>query len=112
MYGVVTSDLIREARLRAGLSQGQLADRLGKHPTVISRWERGIVAPSLETLREVVRACGLELTLGLANADEHGHDARLIERSLRLTPSERLREGVTQFNAIAGLAHHADRRDG
>jgi transcriptional regulator with XRE-family HTH domain len=104
---VISCDLIREARLRAGLSQSQLGRRLGKHPTVISRWERGIVVPSLETLREVVRACGLELTTGLANADEQGHDAALIERSLHLTPAERLHEGVAAFNAIERMVGHA-----
>ena len=72
---MISGDLIREARLRAGLSQAQLGQRLGKHATVISRWERGVVTPSLETLRELVRACDLELTVGLANADELGHDA-------------------------------------
>jgi transcriptional regulator with XRE-family HTH domain len=104
---MISGDLMREARLRAGLSQSELGRRLGKHPTVISRWERGVVLPSLETLREVVRACGLELTFGLANADEHGHDAALIERTLRLTPAERLRTGVEHYNAIERMARHA-----
>src|SRR5687767_1088889 len=108
---MVTGNLIREARLRAGLSQAQLGHRLGKHATVISRWERGAVLPSLETVRQVVRACGLELTFGLANADEDGHDVSLIERSLALSPPERLREGVEEFRAIEGMARHAAARD-
>lgn len=65
------------------------------------------MTPSLESVREVVRACGLELTFGLANADEHRHDAALIDRSLRLTPAERLREGVDAHNAIERMARHA-----
>lgn len=109
---MVSGSLIREARLRAGLSQSELGRRLGKHPTVISRWERGAVTPSLETLREVVRACGLELTFGLANADESGHDAALIERMLRLTPAERLRTGVEEYNAIERMARHAAQSSG
>lgn len=108
-----SADLIREARLRAGLSQSRLGRRLGVHPTAISRWERGLARPSLETLREVVRACGLELTLGLTNADEHGHDASLIERSLRLSPAQRLREGVEAARSVERMARHAERaRDG
>lgn len=91
---------MREARLRAGLSQGQLASRLGKHPTEISRWERDVVTPSLETLRDVVRACGLELPFGLTNRDETSHDALLIERALGQSPAERLRQGVAEFNGI------------
>ena len=42
--------LIREARLRAGLTQQELADRSGRERSVIARWEQGAVAPSLETL--------------------------------------------------------------
>ncbi len=60
---VMSGDLIREARLRAGLTQCELGERLGKAQSVIARWERGDATPSLETLREVVRACGLELLI-------------------------------------------------
>ena len=42
--------IIREARLRAGLSQYELAERCGRKRGVIARWEQGTVAPSLETL--------------------------------------------------------------
>jgi len=60
-----SADLIREARLRAGLTQYELADLTGRDRTVIARWEHGTVAPSLETLLEVLRACGFELPLEL-----------------------------------------------
>src|ERR671933_309635 len=52
--------LLREARRRAGLSQAALGRRVGRPQTQIARWERGAVLPSLETLREIVRACGLD----------------------------------------------------
>src|SRR6266540_90719 len=42
--------LLREARLRAGLSQQQLAEVSGKDRTVIARYEQGVVAPSIDTL--------------------------------------------------------------
>jgi DNA-binding XRE family transcriptional regulator len=48
--GMVSGDLLREARRRAGLSQAELARRAGKPTSVIGRWERGEVKPSLETL--------------------------------------------------------------
>ena len=60
---VVSGDLLREARLRAGLSQAELARRAGKARSAIGRWERGEVLPSFETLRELVRACGLRARL-------------------------------------------------
>lgn len=104
---MVSGDLIREARLRAGLSQAELGAVLGKQATAISRWERGEVAPSLETLREIVRGCDLDLSLGLVNRDQDRHDAALIERGLRLSPAERLAEGVAQFRAIERMARNA-----
>jgi ribosome-binding protein aMBF1 (putative translation factor) len=36
---VKSAALIREARLRAGLSQQELAARAGKERTVLARWE-------------------------------------------------------------------------
>jgi hypothetical protein len=36
---------------------------------VIARWEQGVVSPSVETLLEIVRACGFDLPLELAIGD-------------------------------------------
>lgn len=80
--------LVREARLRAGLSQAALAERVGRRQQVISRWEQGRSQPSLETLREVARACGLDLDLQLARRDDSY--APLVEQRLALTPAERV----------------------
>lgn len=62
---------------------------MNRSQSQIARWERGDVKPSLETLRELIRACGLELTFGLANYDD-SYDSH-IARQLRLTPAERVR---------------------
>jgi transcriptional regulator with XRE-family HTH domain len=88
---VTSGSLIRQARMRAGLSQVQLSERSGKDRAQIARWERDVVVPSLETLRELLRACGfdLELTLVPYQAD-HKQDARL-QKALERTPQERLR---------------------
>jgi len=61
--------LIREARLRAGLSQQELATKSGKDRTVIARWEQGLVAPSVDTLVELVRSCGFDIPLELEPYD-------------------------------------------
>jgi transcriptional regulator with XRE-family HTH domain len=90
---MVSGDLLREARLRAGLSQAELARRAGKPISVIGRWERGEVRPSLEMLREVIRASGLELGFVLSNADADDHDLALIRRSLARSPAERFAHG-------------------
>ena len=85
---MVSADVLREARLRAGLTQAELARRVGRPQSQIARWESGRVQPSLETLRDLIRACGLELTFGLANYDD-SYDS-LIAAQLRLTPAERV----------------------
>jgi transcriptional regulator with XRE-family HTH domain len=100
---VISGDLLREARLRAGLTQAELARRAGKPTSTIGRWERGEVLPNLETLRAVVRACDLELTFHLANADAEEHDLSLIERSLTRTPAERFADAVGSANAVERL---------
>jgi transcriptional regulator with XRE-family HTH domain len=80
--------LIREARLRAGLTQQELAVRSGRERSVIARWEQGAVAPSLEALLEVIQACGFDLPLELAERD-HSTDARL-QKNARLSPERRV----------------------
>jgi len=84
---MMSGDLIREARLRAGLTQCELGERLGKAQSVIARWERGDATPSLETLREVVRACGLELSFFMSRFDDS--NVTIIDEHLRMTPAQR-----------------------
>ena len=84
---MVSGDLIKEARLRAGVTQSELGARLGKSQSVIARWERGDVAPSFETVREVVRACGLDLTFFISKFDDS--NVTIIDQNLQMTPAER-----------------------
>jgi len=85
---VRSGDLIREARLRAGLSQHELAARSGRERSVIARWEQGAVAPSIETLLAVVRACGYDLPLELVEYDTERSER--LQKTLRLSPERRL----------------------
>jgi transcriptional regulator with XRE-family HTH domain len=91
---MVSGDLLREARLRAGLTQDGLAERAAIARSQISRYEQGSVLPSLETLRRLVRCCGLELGFRLYNADLEDHDASLIAQVQDLTPEERVDRAV------------------
>lgn len=61
--------LIREARGRAGLTQAELAERVGTSQPAIARYERARVMPDLDTLHRIVGACGLTLRLELAEPD-------------------------------------------
>jgi transcriptional regulator with XRE-family HTH domain len=88
---VTSGTLIRQARMRAGMSQGELSERSGKDRAQIARWERDVVQPSLETLRELLQACGfdLDMTLVLYEPPEAREDAQL-QKALGRTPQERL----------------------
>ena len=85
---MVSGSLIKEARLRAGLTQAQLGEKIGKPQSMIARWERGDVVPSFETLRQVVRGCDLELSFQLARLDESS--MTVIDEHLKMTPAQRL----------------------
>lgn len=85
---MMSGDLIREARLRAGLTQAELGQKIGKPQSVIARWERGDVTPSLETLRHAIRGCGLELSFHISRLDESS--VTVIDEHLRMTPAQRL----------------------
>ena len=83
-----SADLIREARLRAGLSQHELAARSGRDRAVIARWEQAVVAPSGETLVEIVRACGFDLPLELVPYEVPGRER--LAKNARLSPERRV----------------------
>ena len=81
-------DLVREARLRAGLTQRELASRAGTAQPVIARIERGLAQPSLERVLTFVRACGFDLDIRVVPLDEDGWT--LAQQNERLTPDQRL----------------------
>jgi transcriptional regulator with XRE-family HTH domain len=102
---MISADLLREARLRAGLTQKELGERAGRPQSQIARWESGRVEPSLETLHKLIRACGLELTYGLANYDDSY--VPYIERLLELSPQARVEDALEReavFGEIRGAA--------
>ncbi|MBK6413262.1 helix-turn-helix transcriptional regulator [Sphingopyxis sp.] len=54
---------IQEARLRAGISQQQLAEMIGKHQKTISSIEQGNKGTKLETLLLVLAALDLNMEM-------------------------------------------------
>jgi transcriptional regulator with XRE-family HTH domain len=81
--------LLREARLRAGLTQRGLAELVGVPQPAVSRIERGHVSPRLDTLDVLLRACGFGVDL----VERPGRDVdlTLIRERLRLTSAQRAR---------------------
>lgn len=57
--------LIR-ARADAGLTQEQLAERMGTKQEVVARWEGGKVMPSTRTLARLAKATGTTLRISFA----------------------------------------------
>lgn len=55
------ADNIRDARLRLGLQQNELADRVGTSPANLNKWEKGTQEPNLESLFRLAMA--LELSI-------------------------------------------------
>lgn len=49
------AERLRAARLRKGLTQQQMADRLNIHRTAYTKYETTDVEPSLTTFRKIVR---------------------------------------------------------
>lgn len=94
-------ELIRKARRRAGITQRQLARRLGTSQPVIARWERGHRSPDYDVVRRAVLMCGFELRPTLVERDLQ--DEATLDYSLSLTPLERLRnnQAMLDFEAIA-----------
>jgi len=52
-------EILRTARLAAGLSQADLSQRSGLPKPTLSRYENGHVLPSLQTLRKLADALGV-----------------------------------------------------
>ena len=74
--------------MRAGLTQTQLSELTGRDRSVIARWEQGLISPPVESLLEIIHACGFDLPFVLVPVDESA-DQELRE-SLLAPPSERV----------------------
>jgi transcriptional regulator with XRE-family HTH domain len=61
---------VRDLREKRGLSQRELAERLGTTQSAVARLEAGNVSPSLPTLDKVAAALGVELIVSFVDLDE------------------------------------------
>jgi transcriptional regulator with XRE-family HTH domain len=82
-------DYVMMARRRAGLTQRQLAERLGLRQATIARWERGDRGVDVDDVELVARACGLQLDAHLLVEDRSWWPQ--IAMQLELDPPERVR---------------------
>jgi len=91
--------LVRDVREQAGLSQSELAARVGTTQSAISRWERGHDEPRLSTLANIARACGRTASIVIGD----GVDRAQIRDHLAMAPTDRLRAvaNVSRLRAVA-----------
>lgn len=85
------STLVREARRAAGLTQAQLAERMGTTQPVVARLERGGANPTVTTLERALHAAGHRLELTAADHGLRTVDESLIRQQLALSPADRIR---------------------
>lgn len=96
---MTAGELLRETRRRHGLTQQQLADRARTSQAAISRIERDLVSPSVETLANLLDLLGEELALE-ARPIDYGHDVTLLQQNLRRTVSQRIDHGASFANFV------------
>ena len=91
MSSTPPEELVREARLGAGLTQAHLAQRLGTTQSAVARLERRGSNPRIDTIARALEACGRRLDLRSRGQDNRSSvDEMLVARQLRMTPGERL----------------------
>ncbi len=98
-------NLIREARLRARLTQAELAGRTGTTQSSVARWESGRTEPSYSTVMRLVRGAGFTVDIHLEPDD--GSDAAQGNRLLLLEPGQRAEHMTRSARHLLRLRHEA-----
>jgi transcriptional regulator with XRE-family HTH domain len=84
----VAGKLLHDARLMAGLTQADVAQRAGIAQQTVALYERGARQPSVATLTRLIAGCGLRLSWRLV--PEPGLDDEPTRELLARAPLERL----------------------
>jgi transcriptional regulator with XRE-family HTH domain len=103
--------LLRDARRRAGLTQADLAGRLGVSQAAVAKLESRRANPTVDTLDKALWATGHRLTLD-ATPRRPGVDESLIRRQLELSPAERIRGIEPMYAQMQTLAEAGARSHG
>jgi transcriptional regulator with XRE-family HTH domain len=110
-FAPTVSLLLRRARMEAGLTQAQLAARLGSTQPELARLERAGSNPTIATVDRVLRAAGRRLQL-TAPAWQGTVDETLISAQLKMTPADRIREAEQLYREARRLAQMGHRARG
>ena len=114
VYGIITpGELIKERRLRHGLSQRELAYRAGTSQSAIARIENGDEETTWKRLRSVLAAMGDEPVLDSKRlASRYQLDDLMRDRAM--SPEARLANGLSfsRFGSKLALAGARAKRGG
>jgi uncharacterized protein len=109
-----TAGLIRYARVRARLSQAELARRAGTSQPALARYETGETLPTSPTLERLFLACGRRLEIRAVRAAEPtartslrgqlGPRARELRRQRRQLVDAGRTHGVRRIRVFGSLA--------
>lgn len=72
---------VRHLREERGLSQRELAEKIGSTQPAIARLEAGGVAPSIQTLERIAAALGRELVVDFSNPPSGSRGAKSKRKS-------------------------------
>jgi uncharacterized protein len=114
--GLDAGGLLRQARLGAGLSQVELANRAGVTQSVVSAYEAGHRQPSLPTLATLIEAADYELVAevrprpyGLSKLS--GPIGRRLRRRRQDVISAAAAHGISGLRVFGSVARGEDRAD-
>lgn len=100
--------LLRDARRATGLTQAELARRMGISQAAVAKLERTGTNPTVSTLRRALAATGHRLSLA-AEPSQSSVDLAGLLANLRLSPEERLRRHQAAHRNLAALVGAARR---
>ena len=100
---------IKVARQSAGLTQEQLAEATGTSVDFLSKLERGLNSPSLETLAAIVKALALD-PVRVLQAEPDGRDITIARHALESRAAQVVRHlDDPALLALIGIGHALER---
>jgi transcriptional regulator with XRE-family HTH domain len=113
LYGILEfmtpATLLKQARHDAGVTQHQLAMKLGSSQPVVARLERPDANPRWETLTRALRELGYGIELIRLNDAESKLDLGQLRVRLAMTPADRLHTFQTSLESLDALRARARR---
>jgi transcriptional regulator with XRE-family HTH domain len=96
--------LIRDARLRSGISQRSLARRAGTSQAAISRIERGLEQPTFERLIQILAGLGWRPRIELEPIAGHDAEPRRLYEAERQSVDARLEDAASWMEFVDEFA--------